>query len=157
VLRAKGCDAGSPATLAIQSTSTATPLAGRGSLHRSECRCRGCTRSFESLSRDLLSLPTLAKATATKEAGVPNLLFHDLRRTAARALCHAGVDEGVLLKIGDWRTRNVFERYAIVAQSDIKDAMAKLERQKTENSHSLATEAPEAVQSEQVDKEPKIN
>jgi integrase len=52
-------------------------------------------------------------------AGVPNLLFHDLRR--------AGVAEGVIMKIGGWRTRSVFERYAIVAQSDIMDAMVKLE------------------------------
>ena len=35
------------------------------------------------------------------------------------------------MKIGGWRTRSVFERYAIVAQSDIKDAMLKLEAQDT--------------------------
>jgi len=64
-------------------------------------------------------------------AGVPNLLFHDLRRTAARNLRRAGVAEGVIMKIGGWRTRSVFERYAIIAQSDIKDAMLKLEAQGT--------------------------
>lgn len=64
-------------------------------------------------------------------AGVPNLLFHDLRRTAARNLRRAGVAEGVIMRIGGWRTRSVFERYAIVAQSDIKDAMLKLEAQAT--------------------------
>lgn len=31
------------------------------------------------------------------------------------------------MKIGGWKTRSVFERYAIVSQSDIRDAMAKLE------------------------------
>jgi len=39
------------------------------------------------------------------------------------------VAEGVIMKIGGWRTRSVFERYAIVAQSDIRDAMQKLEAQ----------------------------
>jgi integrase len=66
---------------------------------------------------------------ACTAAGVPNLLFHDLRRTAARNLRRAGVAEGVIMKIGGWKTRSVFERYAIVAQSDIEDAMKKLEAQ----------------------------
>ena len=68
-------------------------------------------------------------------AGVPNLLFHDLRRTAARNLRRAGVAEGVIMKIGGWRTRSVFERYAIVSQTDIAEAMRKLEAQ--QNGHSF--------------------
>ena len=63
--------------------------------------------------------------------GVSSLLFRDPRRTAARNLRRAGVAEGVIMKIGGWRTRSVFERYAIVAQSDIIDAMLKLEAQDT--------------------------
>jgi len=34
--------------------------------------------------------------------------------------------EGVIMKIGGWRTRSVFERYAIVSQADIADAIGKL-------------------------------
>jgi integrase len=83
---------------------------------------------------------------ACDAAGVPDLLFHDLRRTGARNLRRAGVHEGVIMKIGGWKTRSVFERYAIVAQEDIRDAMAKLERQRSDFSHSLAKEAQEAVQ-----------
>ncbi len=62
------------------------------------------------------------------------LIFHDLRRTAARNLRRAGVAEGVIMKIGGWKTRSVFERYAIVAQSDIQDAMQKLQ---TRENHSF--------------------
>jgi integrase len=68
-----------------------------------------------------------AWAKATEFAGVPGLLFHDLRRTAARNLRRAGIAEGVIMKIGGWRTRSVFERYAIVSQTDIADALRKLE------------------------------
>jgi integrase len=68
-----------------------------------------------------------AWTNACTAAKVPGLLFHDLRRTAARNLRRAGIAEGVIMKIGDWKTRSVFERYAIVSQSDIRDAMTKLE------------------------------
>ena len=33
-------------------------------------------------------------------AGVPELLFHDLRRTGARNLRRAGVAEGIIMKTG---------------------------------------------------------
>jgi len=44
-------------------------------------------------------------------------------------------------KIGGWRTRSVFERYAIVDQSDIAAAVKRLEasEQKAGNSYSSAT------------------
>lgn len=64
---------------------------------------------------------------ACKHSGVPGLLFHDLRRTGARNLRRAGVAEGVIMKIGGWRTRSVFERYAIVSRNDIADAILKLQ------------------------------
>ena len=76
---------------------------------------------------------------ACKAAGVPALLFHDLRRTAARNLRRAGIAEGVIQRIGGWKTRSVFERYAIVTRTDIADAMRKLEAHErdhvTENGH----------------------
>jgi integrase len=75
-------------------------------------------------------------------AGVPELLFHDLRRTGARNLRRAGVAEGVIMKIGGWRTRSVFERYAIVSRSDMKDAILKLQEseQHAEQKRMLAEE-----------------
>jgi integrase len=80
-------------------------------------------------------------AKACKDAGVAGLLFHDLRRTAARNLRKAGVAEGVIMKIGGWRTRSVFERYAIVSQSDIADAIGKLEiRDGHSHGHSVPDE-----------------
>jgi integrase len=61
-------------------------------------------------------------------AGVPGLLFHDLRRTAARNLRAAGVPEEIIMRIAGWKTSSVFKRYAIVDQADVRAALQKLER-----------------------------
>jgi len=66
-------------------------------------------------------------AKACAFAGYPDLLFHDLRRTAARNLRRAGVAEGLIMRIGGWKTRSVFERYNIITQTDIKDAIVRLQ------------------------------
>jgi integrase len=64
----------------------------------------------------------------TKQPRYMGLTFHDLRRTAARNLRRAGIAEGVIMKIGGWKTRSVFERYAIVSRTDIVDAMRMLQQ-----------------------------
>jgi hypothetical protein len=38
------------------------------------------------------------------------------------------VDETVIMKIGDWKTRSVFIRYGIVATKDIENAMDLLQK-----------------------------
>lgn len=55
------------------------------------------------------------------------LLFHDRRRTAARNYRRLGVGETVIMRIGGWKTRSVFERCNIVTQADVLDAVTKLE------------------------------
>jgi integrase len=60
-------------------------------------------------------------------AGLPGLLVHDLRRSAAKALRAAGVPESVIMATGGWRTASMFCRYAIVSSADQRDAMEKLE------------------------------
>ena len=61
-------------------------------------------------------------------AGVPALLFHDLRRSAARNLRAAGVPEEIIMRIAGWKTSNVFKRYAIVDKTDVRVALKQLER-----------------------------
>jgi len=61
-------------------------------------------------------------------AGVPGLLFHDLRRTAARNLRAAGVPEEIIMRIAGWKTSSVFKRYAIVDKADVRAALQQLER-----------------------------
>jgi len=44
------------------------------------------------------------------------------------------------MKIGGWRPRSVFERYAIVSRNDIADAMLKLQQseKETQISHEIS-------------------
>ena len=69
-------------------------------------------------------------------SGVPGLLLHDLRRTAVRNLVRAGVSEHTAMAISGHKTRSVFDRYDIVNQRDIRDAMLKLERARAETAKS---------------------
>lgn len=64
---------------------------------------------------------------ATEAAGCPGLLFHDLRRSGVRNLLRAGVSEKVAMTISGHKTREVFERYHIVSQTDIHEAVGRLE------------------------------
>jgi integrase len=55
-------------------------------------------------------------------------LFHDLRRSAARNMRRAGIDEPTVMRIGGWKTASMFRRYSIVDSRDIADAVRKMEQ-----------------------------
>ena len=70
------------------------------------------------------------------------LLFHDLRRSAARNMRRAGIDRSVIMRVGGWKTEAMFLRYNIVDERDFVEAARKMEsyREQERTQGALSTE-----------------
>jgi integrase len=105
----------------------------RALLERRQAITRRCERAqgriivhvFHRYGKPIRSLRR-AWRTACREAGRPGLLLHDLRRSAVRNLERAGISRSVAMKLIGHKTEAVYRRYAIVAESDLREAGTKL-------------------------------
>ena len=63
---------------------------------------------------------------ACDRVGLSGRLLHDFRRTAVRNLERAGVPRSVAMQLTGHKTEAVYRRYAIVAESDLREGVVKL-------------------------------
>jgi integrase len=79
--------------------------------------------------------------SACKKAAVPELLLHDLRRSAVRNFDNNGVSQIVGMMISGHRTASIYKRYRIVPENDIRQALEKVEQanQKQREAQSVVT------------------
>jgi len=82
----------------------------------------GCKYVFHRKSKPIKNFRK-AWITATEDAGFAGKLPHDLRRCAVRNLKRSGVDDTVAMSITGHVTRSVFDRYNIVSEDDLRDAI----------------------------------
>lgn len=63
---------------------------------------------------------------ACRRADLEGIVFHDLRRSAARNMMQAGLPIQTSMALMGHRTRSMFDRYAIVDEQDLRAGTAKL-------------------------------
>ena len=85
-------------------------------------RLPGCPWVFHRRGRRILTFYKAWKE-ACEKAGCPGMLFHDLRRTAARNFRRAGLSENEAMKITGHKTPSIFRRYSIIAEEDLRNAV----------------------------------
>jgi integrase len=67
------------------------------------------------------------------------LLVHDMRRSAAKRLRESGIHEKLIMDIGGWKTRSMFDRYTITDPEAMRRAMEAVTAPMKQLSPRLAT------------------
>jgi len=95
--------------------------------HQRDTCSKGCVWVFHGSHSGHVDTHLNGWTEACKRAGVPDLLFHDLRRSAVRNMKKAGLQDLEAMRISGHLTRNVFDRYNIIDEDDLAEAGKRLE------------------------------
>jgi len=101
---------------------------------------------FQYRGRQLKNIRTGFEA-ARINAGAPEQIFHDTRRTAVRNMVLAGISEKRAMQISGYRTRSVFDRYDITTERDAIETGKHMRRHWEQIAEQEATNASRADQS----------
>jgi integrase len=116
---------------AYSKSKKARPLPIAGALmdiieRRVKLRRLDCEFVFHRKGKSIRQFHKAFKAAAAR-IGQPGLLPHDMRRSAVRNFRRAGLSEHEGMALSGHRTRSVFDRYNIVSNEDLMDAMKRVQ------------------------------
>jgi integrase len=131
-------NSGGPDTDLTQSERLATSRQAKQENQRETCP-EACASVFHGAHSHPVDAHLNGWPEACKRAGVPGLLFHDLRRSAVRNMKRAGIQDLEAMRISGHRTRAIFDRYNIIDEDDLADAGKRLEEyaQKCDSSEEI--------------------
>ena len=81
--------------------------------------------------------------SALKRAGLDGMWFHDMRRSFVSNSRRIGVQESVVMRMSGHKSRKVFDRYNIVSDDDLKQAVQLIEQSRQKE---VSTEESKVVE-----------
>lgn len=72
------------------------------------------------------------------------LLVHDMRRSAAKRLRESGIHEKLIMDVGGWKTRRMFDRYTITDPESMRRAMEAVTAPEQPSIHQTASTSLQA-------------